>query len=211
MPRARSKYRYGVYQIRNIYTDDLYIGSTAVRGFIKRFGDHRSKLDDQSHENQILQRVWNKYGENVFQFKILFYCDPENCLWYEQITMDHYQPKYNINPTAGSRLGAKLSQESKDKIRDANLGKKYSDEVNAKKGYSRIKSIEERQKISDSLKKHYISMQKRTAKLSICDVQEIKKLIQKGWRNKELAQRFHVKPHTISAIRHQKTWRNIYV
>ena len=211
MAKAKSKHPGGIYQIRNTNTIDVYIGSTAVRGFVKRFKDHRSKLENQSHDNQILQRAWNKYGADVFVFEILLYCDPKDCLMYEQLTMDYYKPKYNINPIAGSRLGTTLSFASKQKIRDANLGKKYSDEVNTKKGRVRLKSLEEKQKISDGLKKYYLSMQRRAAKLSIDDVYKIKQLIQIGWRNKELAERFGVKPHTISAIRHQKTWKNIHV
>ena len=51
-------------------------------------------------------------------------------------------------------LGKKLSEETKEKIRQANLGKKYSDEINVKKGINNrdYSDIEFRNKISVAAK-----------------------------------------------------------
>jgi group I intron endonuclease len=201
----------GVYRIRNLITGDVYIGSTSTRGFNKRFSDHKYALQKGNHHSIILQRAWNKYKAHSFVYEVILYCSLQDCVFYEQIVMDCYQPRYNINPIAGSRLDTRHTQATKDKIRIANIGKKYSKEVNKKKGRIRKKSIEERQKISNGLSKYYLAMQARAAKLSIENVIQIKKLIQQGWHNKELSAVFGVKPHTISAIRHEKTWRNIHV
>lgn len=189
----------------------LYIGSTSTRGFSKRFSDHRRLLRINRHENPHLQASWNKHGENAFMFEVLLYCDSEDCLAFEQMALDCYQPEYNINPVAGSRLGATLNEVSRKKIRDANLGKTYSKEINKKKGCSRSKTLSEREKISSSLQKYYAARCHHNSKLTESDVRKIKRLMQRGWRNKELARQFGVTPQTISAIRHGHTWRNINV
>ncbi len=72
---------------------------------------------------QYIQRAWNKYGEDSFVFEILLYCDPENCLMYEQLVMDHYGPEYNMAKIAGSPIGTKHTAKSKLNMRLAHLGK----------------------------------------------------------------------------------------
>ncbi len=50
-----------------------------------------------------------KYGFSNFSLKILEFCDKHSVLGREQHYMDLLKPKYNVNPKAGSRLGAKDS------------------------------------------------------------------------------------------------------
>lgn len=115
--------KHGVYQIRNIQSGERYIGSAAGRGFRNRWGTHILDLNKQRHHSRYLQRVWNKYGADVFIFEVLLYCNPENCLMYKQIALDYYRPGYNSSPTAGSCLGIKHSRLTKDKIGNAHRGK----------------------------------------------------------------------------------------
>ncbi len=114
---------HGVYQIRNIANSKVYIGSAAGHGFVNRRSSHFRLLRMGTHHSIALQRAWNKYGEKSLIFEILLYCDPENCLIYEQLAMDHYKPAYDICPTAGSQLGFKHSLESKLKMSKAHQGK----------------------------------------------------------------------------------------
>jgi group I intron endonuclease len=60
----------GIYQITNIVTRKIYIGSTKDY-FKKRWYQHRYELKNKRHGNQYLQRAWDKYGENTFTFSIL--------------------------------------------------------------------------------------------------------------------------------------------
>jgi group I intron endonuclease len=92
----------GVYQIKNLVNNKLYIGSTKV-SFLKRMCHHAGRLNNSKHKNPHLQHAWNKYGESNFEFSILEICDKDECLLKEQnyldliINQDNY---YNINPNA---------------------------------------------------------------------------------------------------------------
>jgi group I intron endonuclease len=55
--------------------------------------------------------------------EILEYCDPLDVVEREQYYIDLLRPKYNILKTAGSRLGHKHWEETKDKISTAMKGK----------------------------------------------------------------------------------------
>lgn len=118
----RSNIITGVYQIRNIINGKKYIGSTSY-SISKRWTLHRQMLKSDKHHSIILQRAWNKYGEQNFKFEILEECIPEKCLIREQFYIDNYRPEYNIDPTAGSPRGRKYSDEYKSKLRIRNLGK----------------------------------------------------------------------------------------
>jgi group I intron endonuclease len=73
-----------------------------------------------------------KYGYSNFSLHILEYCDKNSCIDREQFYMDLFQPEYNINPTAGSRLGTKHSDESREKIAASRLGVKLTPETREK-------------------------------------------------------------------------------
>ncbi len=116
----------GVYMIVNTVSSKLYIGSAAksLRG---RAAAHRDELEGNRHPNIHLQRAWNKYGGDKFKFVVLEECSPKSCIVREQKWIDTLQAVkrgYNINPKAGSRLGSKLSDESKSKISASKTGKK---------------------------------------------------------------------------------------
>ena len=54
-----------------------------------------------------------KHGYSNFQLEILEYCRKENAITREQYFIDLLKPEYNLNPTAGSRLGSIHSEETK--------------------------------------------------------------------------------------------------
>lgn len=65
---------FGIYSITNVVTGDMYIGQT-IQDFEKRWKSHISDLNRGNHDNEYLQRSWNKYGEGAFKFKAIHYCD----------------------------------------------------------------------------------------------------------------------------------------
>jgi group I intron endonuclease len=77
-------------------------------------------------------RALIKYGNSNFSLEILEYCDSKDCLKREQYYIDLLKPKYNILKIAGSRIGKKHSQETRDKISAALLGRIISNETRAK-------------------------------------------------------------------------------
>ncbi|AFY49019.1 group I intron endonuclease [Nostoc sp. PCC 7524] len=163
----------GIYAIINKIDGKSYIGS-ATKSFNHRWYNHKYYLRLNKHHSPYLQRAWNKYGGDSFEFKILEIIPKEEWIYnkyvtdFEQIYLDTYQPEYNICPTAGSKIGYKHSEETKKKIGNSNKGKTRSEEARKRfsesyKGKSpsletrekirlantgRIKSEEERKKLS---------------------------------------------------------------
>lgn len=93
----------GVYAIIKIGTDESYIGSSVH--IEKRFSQHRRSLGQGRHTSQKLQRAWNKYGSDSFEFKIIEACEPMERLKLEQFYLDTKNSCLNISKLAsgGSR------------------------------------------------------------------------------------------------------------
>jgi len=132
-----------IYQIQNIRTKTLYIGSTV--DFKARKRVHLSLLRKNNHYSKYMQRAFNKYGESVFLFSVLEEnIIKDNLIKKEQYYMDLMNPKYNMVKTAGRVTGRKESkisiakrakhlkgmkfhtEESKAAIARALKGNKYS-------------------------------------------------------------------------------------
>lgn len=167
----------GVYQIRNTVNGHVYIGSS--RDIQQRWGGHKWDLRNGVHDNEHLQRAWNKYGEDAFVFETILLCDPENRLYYEQVLLDNMKPAYNIaiNATANMQglymsdaARAKLSESHKGK-RHPNFGKHLPEETRVKiskankgKPNGRLGahlSEETRAKISEAHKGKFVSGETR--------------------------------------------------
>lgn len=120
---------FGVYRIRNLIDNKIYIGSTSCTGFKKRWKQHLYLLRINEHNNKHLQNAFNRDKEENFVFEGWLICDPENCLLYEQIYLDGYKSYlrengYNLSPTAGSTKGIPCPEEKKKKISFSLLGEK---------------------------------------------------------------------------------------
>lgn len=59
----------GIYAIVNKVTDRKYIGQTGR--FLYRWTKHKLLLHRGEHSNLELQRDWNLYGPDAFEFQIL--------------------------------------------------------------------------------------------------------------------------------------------
>lgn len=125
----------GVYEIKNILNNHRYVGSSININY--RFNQHLYYLNKGNHHSAILQRAWNKYGEDKFEFNILEICEPikDTLLFIEQKYLD-LNPEYNICRQAYSLLGFKFSEESKLKMskrfsgkNNPRFGVKYSKEL----------------------------------------------------------------------------------
>jgi group I intron endonuclease len=117
--------RSGIYQILNVVTGKMYIGSALH--IPKRFGDHKRNLRTSRHANTKLQHSWNKYGESAFTFSELEIVASRHDLivreqhWID--TINAVADGYNILPIAGSSLGLKHSKQSCEKISKSKTGK----------------------------------------------------------------------------------------
>lgn len=150
----------GIYKISNILDDRVYIGS--AKHFRKRVVNHSYLLKKNKHHSTKLQNFVNKHGMETLRVELLKLCSPEMLLVTEQKWIDYYKSYtkkgFNECPIAYSRLGIKLSEETKAKISASNIGKMVSEETKTKlskanKGNTRNKgkkaSLETRAKISE--------------------------------------------------------------
>ena len=63
----------GIYNIRNIVNDKVYIGSAV--SFKLRWNCHQNDLLNNRHVNNKLQNSYNKYGKDSFVYEIIEYVD----------------------------------------------------------------------------------------------------------------------------------------
>lgn len=93
----------GIYQIRNIINDKVYIGHS--KNLNKRKISHKSKMKNGKAVNRILKNAVNSYGVENFVFEVIAYIDT-TCMsrqlgrkvltaW-EQYYVDIYDPEYNV-------------------------------------------------------------------------------------------------------------------
>jgi len=144
----------GVYKITNLINGKVYVGSaTNLRD---RKTTHLWQLKKGTHCNRYLQMAYNKYGWNNFEFSILEKCRIEDCVIIEQFYIDSLNVTnrnigYNICPNAGSALGRKHTEETKNKIAKSNEGRKMTKEhieILRQANLGKKHTLESRQKIS---------------------------------------------------------------
>ena len=84
----------GVYEIYCSANQASYIGSAVC--LARRKKEHLDLLRRNRHHSIHLQRAWNLYGESVFMFRVLEFCDPVSLLMREQYFIDSLHPSFNI-------------------------------------------------------------------------------------------------------------------
>jgi group I intron endonuclease len=136
----------GIYQIKNLINNKCYIGQTV--DLDKRKVDHFGRLRKNKHENQHLQKAFNKYGEDNFSFNILIYCENFELTKYEQFFSDCYKKldfSYNMRECVDSNKGLPCSEGAKRKMSEKQKGEKAYN-------YKKVFSEETRNRISKKLK-----------------------------------------------------------
>jgi hypothetical protein len=157
----------GIYVIKNIANNKVYVGSAV--NIDKRWQIHKYDLAKGKHHSCLLQRAWDKYGEENFKFEIIEEVkNPEHLLSYEQVYLDYYKSYendrgYNICKVSGSPYGIKhteetkrkmseakrkQSEETKKKISEAHNGKKLSEETKQK-----LREVNTGKKLSEETKR----------------------------------------------------------
>lgn len=92
-------YQSGIYQIRNLVNDKVYVGQS--RNIKNRKTQHRRELIDGKHYNKHLQRSLKKHGLDKFVFEVIEYC-PEDVLndreryWIKRRGSEYADRGYNM-------------------------------------------------------------------------------------------------------------------
>jgi group I intron endonuclease len=126
----------GIYQIRNIVSGRIYVGSAA--DIDMRWHNHRYRLRKGNHHSASMQRSWNKHGPAAFSFEIIELCEPTDFVKREQFWMDDLKacdPRrgFNICPASGSPLGRRYKQteEARANIAKSNADRNKTPEMRA--------------------------------------------------------------------------------
>ena len=100
----------------NKVNDNTYVGSSVNLARRLRvyydFSFIPSRL--KSSKSRIYSAIL-KHGYSNFQLEILEYCTVENVISREQYYLNLLKPEYNLQSSAGSRLGSKHSDETREK------------------------------------------------------------------------------------------------
>jgi group I intron endonuclease len=138
-----------IYAIVNNVTRDMYVGSAVAVN--RRWSAHRNLLTKQCHYNARLQRAYNKYGANTFDWEIIqFVDDKTKLIAQEQFWIDFFKPAYNGRPIANSPLGTRASDETRAKMSASAKKRGFSEEHKrnislAKKGICTISDEQKKQ------------------------------------------------------------------
>lgn len=114
----------GIYRILHASTDKSYIGqSVDIRS---RWKTHRGDLNRGTHRNRHLQRAWDKYGPEAFEFEIMEFVPYRANL---DAFENHYIRLYNAcedgyNLAEEARGPKSVSEETRRKKHEASMGEK---------------------------------------------------------------------------------------
>lgn len=130
----------GIYKIENTTSSGFYIGRSV--NVEDRLRHHRNELRRGVHRNKRLQNSWNKYGEDVFKFELIWEEPPEmleetegivlQSLWWRDELYNHHALSFG-GFAQGNKLGCfTRSEETRRKIGEWQRGRVKTDEHRAK-------------------------------------------------------------------------------
>ncbi len=116
----------GIYCIENLINGKKYIGQSV--DINRRIQYHKCYLNKNKDTAGLIQKAWNKYGEENFVFWLVDICDvdilDETEIYYIKLFRSHKSEwGYNIGWGGESNRGIIPSKETREKISKANKGK----------------------------------------------------------------------------------------
>lgn len=224
----------GIYKIKNLINDKIYIGKTEVR-FVERYWNHVWKLNNRSHDNKYLEKSWWKYGDTNFVFEVVHILDNDEDInnlenYYIEL-FDSFNNGYNLTMGGEGKRGyvtsdkAKMIIGAKNKIN--NLGKKHSEETKIKMRKSsrhlspspqtieKIKlartGIKASNETKEKLRLLNLGSKSPVAKINEDIVYKIKSDLLSGVLQKELSQKYDIPLSTISSIANNYSWTHVEI
>jgi len=131
----------GIYRIKNLVNNKCYYGSS--KNIEKRCLRHKNELNKKTHINCVLQRAWDKYGEDNFLFEVVEECDSNILLEVEQKYLDT-NPDYNIGikSSGGDNLSRNPNKDEIIKKMTNSVKKRYDSMTEEEKKEKHSKPME---------------------------------------------------------------------
>lgn len=209
----------GIYKLHDIETGRFYIGSSM--NIRHRIGNHLYRLTKNNHGNPILQSLWNKNPER-FRCEILILLNEvtkETLLKFEQIQLDNNNVGnnklcMNVLTIAGSHFGRKRTAETIAKLCEVNRGRIPNKETREKMRQAKLGiklTDEHKTKISNKGKKinRPLGIKSGTRKLSNIQVIKLRKMREEGCSWKTLADKFKLNISVVRRIALKITYKDI--
>lgn len=120
-------YPSGIYGICCTKNNKWYIGkSINIRN---RWASHLWRLKNQKHNNEYLQRAWNKYGQASFSFQVLTTAEAAQLPELEKHFIAEYRALApdGFNLTTGGETNIQFSESSLKKLSLARIGKTWTE------------------------------------------------------------------------------------
>lgn len=164
---------FSIYKLYFEGDNRIYVGKTS-RALSKRRNGHIQLIKAKNHSNYLLSDAMMKFGQDAMKIELIESCNyaeskEREIYWIKELKATDREHGFNLSAFSNgsttfkltelqkakisvSRKGVEFTQEHKDRLRNANLGKKMTDEVKQKRkdwyksigGYS----LEQRQKMS---------------------------------------------------------------
>jgi group I intron endonuclease len=152
-----------IYAIINNITGNQYIGSS--KNSYVRKKTHFNLLRRGAHHSIVLQRAFDKHGEDKFKFVVVEEVDANiDLIEREQWWLDNANCSYNITKQALPGKNRILTEETRAKMRAAKLGVKHPEwrnkqkSINQKgKGVGKKRSEEAKKAMSEAQKRLYVN------------------------------------------------------
>ena len=154
-----------IYKIVHIPTQRCYVGHT-TQGAQWRWYGHLYCLIRGTHLSKYMQNVWNKYGQDEFEFVLIEYCDPKDRLVREQYWIDELDSVFNTAKVAGTTYGTKRTVEVRKKFSEIQTkmqtAQRFLHTEEAQKRHNEVmKTKEYREKMSKVMKGKKKSLETR--------------------------------------------------
>ena len=202
----------GIYCIENSINHKKYIGqSTNIES---RWRCHKSELRRNIHGNDYLQKAWNKYGEDNFQFYILEECITDIIDDRERhyiILYDTTNRDYGYNIENGGSINKILSDSTKRKI--SNNHADVSGKNNPMYGVKMSEDSINKTLSHPNYKNRKIRGEdNHRATISECNAREIKNYFSDGHASyygelRDIAEKYHTTVQVVSHIKSGRAWK----